>query len=56
MKKLLLSAAIFILGLQIQAAYLYIPMDDTQKNHLKSYGIAYWILTQDVEVGLAPQL
>ncbi len=50
MKKLLLSAAIFILGLQIQAAYLYIPMDDTQKNHLKSYGIAYWILTQDVEV------
>lgn len=50
MKKLLLLAAIFILGLQIQAAYLYIPMDDTQKNHLKSYGIAYWILTQDVEV------
>ncbi len=50
MKKLLLSAVIFILGLQIQAAYLYIPMDETQKNHLKSYGIAYWILTQDVEV------
>ena len=50
MKKHLLSAVLFILGLQIQAAYLYIPMDDTQKNHLKSYGIAYWILTQDVEV------
>ncbi|MBV6640394.1 MAG: asparagine synthetase B [Cyclobacteriaceae bacterium] len=50
MKKLLLSAVIFVLGLQIQAAYLYIPMDETQKNHLKSYGIAYWILTQDVEV------
>lgn len=26
------------------------PLDHMQKNHLKSYGIAYWILTQDVEV------
>ncbi|MCX6247962.1 MAG: asparagine synthetase B [Bacteroidetes bacterium] len=25
-------------------------MDETQKNHLKSYGIAYWILKHDVEV------
>ena len=25
-------------------------MDDVQKNHLKAYGIAYWILKQDVEV------
>jgi len=25
-------------------------MDDTQKNHLKSYGIAYWVLNNDVEV------
>ena len=27
-----------------------IPMDDTQKNHLKAYGIAYWVLQQNVEV------
>ena len=27
-----------------------IPMDDTQKNHLKAYGIAYWVLQQDMEV------
>jgi hypothetical protein len=33
-----------------QAAYLLIPMDETQKNHLKSYGIAYWTLEQEVEV------
>lgn len=33
------------------AAHLLIPMDeDKQKNHLKAYGIAYWVLTQDVEV------
>ncbi len=32
------------------AAYLMVPMDNTQNNHLKAYGIAYWILEQDVEV------
>lgn len=35
---------------QAQSMYLLIPMDETQKNHLKSYGIAYWVLGQDVEV------
>ena len=32
------------------AAYLLVPMDESQKNHLKAYGIAYWILKKDVEV------
>jgi hypothetical protein len=27
-----------------RAAYLLIPMDNTQTNHLKAYGIAYWAL------------
>ncbi len=31
------------------SAYLLIPMDKTQKNHLKAYGIVYWMLTQDIE-------
>ena len=31
-------------------AYLLIPMDETQKNHLKAYGISYWVLKKDVEV------
>jgi hypothetical protein len=31
-------------------AYLLIPMDQVQKDHLKAYGIAYWILKNDVEV------
>ena len=26
------------------AAYVFIPMDESQSNHLKAYGIAYWIL------------
>ena len=33
-----------------KGAYLLIPMDKTQQNHLKAYGIAYWVLKQDVEV------
>ena len=29
---------------------ILIPMDLAQKDHLKAYGIAYWILTQDINV------
>ena len=30
---------------------ILIPMDENnQKNHLKSYGLAYWVLQQDIEV------
>lgn len=32
------------------ATQLLIPMDKTQRNHLKAYGIAYWVLANDVEV------
>ncbi|MDT3404719.1 asparagine synthetase B [Mucilaginibacter terrae] len=33
-----------------KAASLLIPMDITQKDHLKSYGIAFWVLKHDGEV------
>lgn len=29
---------------------ILIPMDEGQSNHLKAYGIAYWILRSDIEV------
>jgi hypothetical protein len=32
------------------AAYILIPMDQSQKNHLKAYGIAYWVLNNQLEV------
>ena len=38
------------IGIAAKAAYILIPMDDTQANHLKAYGIAYWILTKDVSL------
>ena len=31
------------------AAYLLIPMDESQKNHLKAYGITYWVLQQEID-------
>jgi hypothetical protein len=34
----------------IKSASLLIPMDQSQQNHLKAYGIAYWVLKQDVEM------
>tara|TARA_B100000963_G_scaffold20815_2_gene15693 strand:+ start:12767 stop:14026 length:1260 start_codon:yes stop_codon:yes gene_type:complete len=41
----------FLFNLKISyAAYILIPMDDTQKNHLKSYGIAYFAINQNITV------
>ena len=50
MAKYLLIFLSLFLAHQVQAAYLLIPMDTDQKNHLKAYGIAYWALTEGVEV------
>ena len=33
---------------QSKAASLLIPMDEAKKNHLKAYGIAYWVLENEV--------
>lgn len=33
-----------------EANYIFIPMDEKQTNHLKAYGIAYWILKMDDQV------
>ena len=34
----------FLFPMLSRASYLLIPMDEAQKNHLKAYGIAYWLL------------
>ncbi len=50
MKKLLLILGIFFVHIaQAWANYIFIPMDDTQKNHLKAYGITYWVLQKQAE-------
>jgi hypothetical protein len=50
MKKIGPLALIICLSLTALADKLMIPMDATQKNHLKAYGIAYWVLEQQEEV------
>ncbi|HRI80180.1 MAG TPA: asparagine synthetase B [Cyclobacteriaceae bacterium] len=41
----------FLLGsATLRANYIFIPMDDKQTDHLKAYGIAYWVLKKDTEV------
>jgi hypothetical protein len=50
MKKLIAIFLLVFIVLQSHAAHLLIQMDNTQKNHLKAYGIAYWILEREVEV------
>ncbi len=49
MKKYLLLLAITILIVTLKADIL-IPMDDTQNNHLKAYGVAFHCLSQGTEV------
>ena len=37
-------------ALGVRASQLLIPMDDSQSNHLKAYGLAFWLLEQEVEI------
>jgi hypothetical protein len=41
---------LFFSHLYTKASYLLLPMEhDKQSNHLKAYGIAYWVISQNVE-------
>ena len=51
MKRILLVGVIFCLFVTKGfSSYIFLPMDDKQHNHLKAYGIAYWVLQNDIEV------
>ena len=50
LKKLpFLLPLLLLLQFSANAAWLLLPMDETQTNHLKAYGITYWVLEQEVE-------
>lgn len=42
--------ALVLLSYTARANYIFIPMDEKQSNHLKAYGITYWILKTEMEV------
>ena len=50
MKNFILSICLVLLSYNCFSSYILIPMDDTQKNHLKAYGIAYWSLKGELEI------
>lgn len=49
MKRLLFTFCFALSTLGLSASSILIPMDETQKNHLKAYGITYWVLAKEVE-------
>lgn len=50
MKKLWLTCLILLSTMGLRADYLLVPMDYTQSDHLKAYGVAFWILEYQVSV------
>lgn len=50
--KILLSLIFLLLvSMQAKASFILVPMDEiSQKNHLKAYGITYWVLKQEYKV------
>ena len=53
MKKFNLNTIIIIFSFVLNIIYsqkLLIPMDQTQNDHLKAYGIAYYVLKRNINV------
>jgi hypothetical protein len=50
MKRLAGLLLFTLLAVGLRANYILIPMDEAQSNHLKAYGISYWVLRNEVEV------
>lgn len=49
MNRLLFLSFFLIIGISARAAYVFIPMNPGQPNHLKAYGLTYWTLEQGAE-------
>ncbi len=49
--KIFISAILIIVSsIQLKATQLLVPMDESQNNHLKAYGIAFWTLENEVVI------
>jgi hypothetical protein len=45
-----LLALFLLLGAAAHAAKILVPMDGSQRDHLKAYGVAFWALQRDVPI------
>ncbi len=51
MKRLLALVLFLMVSANTYASYILMPMDaEGQKNHLKAYGMAYWVLNKNLKV------
>lgn len=50
LKSLSFSILFLLIVKAASASYILMPMDNAQQNHLKAYGIAYWILERNATV------
>jgi len=50
MKKILLLIICIFSFNNLKATQILVPMDETQTNHLKAYGVAFWLLNNGVVV------
>lgn len=48
--KFKISIILSIITLHSFATRILLPMDESQKNHLKAYGLAYWVLQKEIDV------
>ncbi len=49
--KNILFVLAFVFSVYVQGSFILLPMDETsQQNHLKAYGITYWVLKQELNV------
>lgn len=50
-KKIFIYITLAFLSLQVvKANQILIPMDDNQSNHLKAYGVAFWVLEKEIPI------
>lgn len=48
--KALLTLVAFCFGFQLHASQILVPMDESQRDHLKAYGVAFWALENEVVI------
>ena len=49
MMKSLLFGLFMLFAIPLFASRILVPMDDSQANHLKAYGVTFWVLGNGVE-------
>ena len=49
MMKSIIFGLLMFLAIPLFASRILIPMDDSQSNHLKAYGVTFWVLGNGVE-------